>query len=152
MDQYVTPSLRRVRWCEDGWGRPGLEKTRAAGALRLAALKRLRHARRPDGHLFVADLAVPEAGDSGCPREIAVETFLPDAEPVLRQTVSWFGKPASRLPEAAWYSFVPAVLADGRLEMDKMGQAVSPDVDSGSRLPDFSPVLSRGLKSVIVRR
>ena len=126
MDQYVTPKLRNVGWCLEGWGRPGLDKTSARSALYFATLKQLWHEKRPDGHLFLADLEVPEAGDSGCPREISVETFLPDNEPAVKLTLKWFNKPASRLPEALWFSFIPPISRDGRLEMDKMGQAVSP--------------------------
>lgn len=75
---------------------------------------------------------MPDAGDSGCPREICVETFLPDSEPTVSLTLKWFHKPASRLPEALWFSFVPPVSHDGRFAMDKMGQDVSPlDVVKG---------------------
>ena len=41
-------------------------------------------------------------------------------------------KPASRLPETLWFSFIPPISQDGRFEMDKMGQPVSPlDVIKG---------------------
>jgi len=126
VDQYGTPKLRNQGWCLEGWGRPGLDKTSARSALCFATLKQLWHEKRPDGHLFLADLEMPEAGDSGCPREISVETFLPDKEPAVKLTLKWFNKPATRLPEALWFSFTPPISPDGRLEMDKMGQAVSP--------------------------
>ncbi len=133
LDQYVTAAFRKVGWAIDSWGKPGLEKTAARSALYVTALKQLWHEKRPGGHLFVADLEVPDAGDSGCPREITVETFLPDREPTLKLVLKWFNKPASRLPEALWFSFVPPVSRDGRFAMDKMGQAVSPlDVVKGA--------------------
>jgi len=132
MDQYVTPALRNAEWCLEGWGRVGLDKTCAKSALCFTTLKQLWHEKRPDGHLFLSDLEVPDAGDSGCPREISVEVFLPDNEPTVKLTLKWFSKPASRLPEACWFSFTPPISRDGRLEMDKMGQAVSPlDVVKG---------------------
>jgi hypothetical protein len=132
MDQYVTAKLRKENWCLEGWGRPGLDKSSARSALCFAKLKQLWHEQRPDGHLFLTDLEVPDAGDSGCPREISVETFLPDKEPSVELTLKWFNKVASRLPEACWFSFTPPISADGQFEMDKMGQAVSPlDVVKG---------------------
>jgi hypothetical protein len=98
----------------------------------LTTPKQLWHEQRADGHRILADLEVPDAGESGCPREINVETFLPDCEPTVKLTLKWFNKPASRLPEAIWFSFTPLISQDGQLEMDKMGQAVSPrDVVKG---------------------
>lgn len=38
----------------------------------------------------------------------------------------WDDKPANRLPEALWCSFVPVVAEPGRWLMDKLGQSVSP--------------------------
>ena len=132
MDQYVPSAYRRVNWAVLSWHKPGIEKTHAKSGLYVTALKRLWHERRPGGHLFVTEMDVPEAGDSGCPREIAVETFLPDDEATVRMALKWFHKPASRLAEALWFSFVPTVSPEGRFEMDKMGQPVSPlDVVAG---------------------
>ncbi|MEI7731861.1 MAG: DUF5054 domain-containing protein [Verrucomicrobiota bacterium] len=126
LDQYVMPKLRNKDWCLNAWSKPGLEKTHAQSALFFTTLKQLWHEQRLDGHFFLADLEVRDAGDSGCPREIIVETFVPDSEPTLRLTLKWFNKPASRLPEALWFSFTPPISRDGRFEMDKMGQAISP--------------------------
>jgi hypothetical protein len=126
MDQYVMPKERTKTWCLHGWGRLGLDKTGARSALYSTHLKQLSHRRLPAGDLFLAELAMPDTGDSGCPHEMVLEAFLPDDEPVVKLTLKWFNKPASRLPEAVWFSFQPPISTDGRLTMDKMGQAVSP--------------------------
>ncbi len=132
VDQYVTPDFRKVGWAIDSWSKPGIEKTGARSALYFTVLKRLGHEKTPDGHRFLAELEVPDSGDSGCPREISVETFLPDQEPTIKLVLRWFNKPASRLPEALWFSFTPPVSPNGQFAMDKMGQAVSPlDVVKG---------------------
>jgi hypothetical protein len=93
------------------------------------------HEKRKDGEFFLAQMSVPDAGDSGCPSEIHVETFLPDNEPVVKITLKWFNKAASRLPEACWFSFVPTITPDGQFMMDKMGQWISPleVVENGNR-------------------
>ena len=44
----------------------------------------------------------------------------------IKATVSWADKPANRLPEAMWCSFVPIVTEPERWEMDKIGQWTSP--------------------------
>ena len=36
------------------------------------------------------------------------ELTLPDAEPIVEISFSWFGKPANRMPEALWLTFQPA--------------------------------------------
>ena len=132
MDQYIMPKLRKAGWAIDSWGRPGLDKTSAKSGLYFTTLRQLWHKKLPDGHLFLAELGVPDAGDSGCPHEIIIETFLPDNESIVKVTLKWFNKEASRLPEALWFSFIPLIQVDGQFEMDKMGQAVSPmDVVKG---------------------
>jgi hypothetical protein len=125
MDQYIPKEKRHEEWAINSWSKQGLDKSDAKSALYFTTLKHLWHEKRQDGELFLADLEVPEAGDSGCPREITVETFLPENEPTVRQTLKWFNKAASRLPEALWFSFVPLVSGDGQFEFDKIGQAVS---------------------------
>jgi hypothetical protein len=44
----------------------------------------------------------------------------------IEVTTWWVDKPASRLPEALWFSFVPAVAEPERWTMEKLGQQVSP--------------------------
>ncbi|MEO6989798.1 MAG: DUF5054 domain-containing protein [Aquihabitans sp.] len=44
----------------------------------------------------------------------------------LTAEVAWWDKPASRLPEATWVSFVPTVAEPERWLLDKLGQDVSP--------------------------
>jgi hypothetical protein len=121
--QYLT---QRPDWAVDDFGKRGLERSGAKSALYVPALKDLWSEDRKDGQLFVADLEVPEARELGCPREITIETFLPANEPTVKLVLKWFNKPACRLPEALWLSFVPRISGDGQFEMDKMGQPVSP--------------------------
>jgi hypothetical protein len=131
--QYVRSS---AEWAVDSWQKPGMEKVGVRGALYVPALKQLWTGPRKGGRLFVADLETPEeARKLGCPHQLAVETFLPDEEPTVKITLKWFRKPACRLPEALWFSFVPVLAQDGRVEMDKMGQAPSPldVVSNGNR-------------------
>jgi hypothetical protein len=134
--QYTTSS---APWAVDSWQKPGMEKTGVQSALHVPALKALWSADREAGRLFLAELEAPAAArEVGCPRELAVETFLPHDDPTVRVTLKWFDKPACRLGEALWFSFVPATAPGDRVEMDKMGQAVSPldVVQNGNRQLD----------------
>lgn len=136
VNQYAPEPYRTKGWLIYSWKKPGSEKVGQPSALHLTALKQLWTRELKDGRLFVAELEAPEAARKlGCPHEITVETFLPHDEPTVNVTLKWFKKPACRLGEAIWFSFVPPFAADGRIEMDKMGQAVSPldVVRNGSR-------------------
>jgi hypothetical protein len=65
----------------------------------------------------------------GSPRQLSIEVQFPRAEPGVDFVVQWFDKPASRLPEAAWFSFVLRDLGTRwrkSWRMDKLGQWVSP--------------------------
>ncbi len=136
VEQYVPASLRHVEWAVYSWQKPGMGKAGVQSALHLTTLKQLWTADQKDGRLFLAELEAPAAARKlGCPAEIVVETFLPNDAPTMKVTLKWFNKPACRLGEALWFSFVPPFAEDGRIEMDKMGQAVSPldVVRGGSR-------------------
>lgn len=78
------------------------------------------------------DLILYLEGDStatsvyGCPREVICQMTLPHHKPALHIDLQWFGKDASRLPEAIWLAFKPLVRhVDGWI-LHKMGQEVSP--------------------------
>jgi hypothetical protein len=132
MKQYVPENLLQKEWIIQSWNKPGLEKSSAKSALYFTSLKRMWHEKRRDGEFFLSQLEIPEAGDSGCPKEIYVETFLPNDRPIVKTTLKWFNKQASRLPEACWFSFVPLIASEGQFLMDKAGQPVSPmDVVKG---------------------
>ncbi|MGD0001827.1 MAG: hypothetical protein ABSE21_17150 [Bryobacteraceae bacterium] len=61
-----------------------------------------------------------------------LELTLPDAAPVVEISFSWFGKAATRMPEALWLTFQPPASDPHGWLLDKSGSLVSPfDVVSG---------------------
>jgi len=62
----------------------------------------------------------------GAPAELWTRIVLPHDGQSAAVDVSWFDKPACRLPEATWCSFVPRVTDPDRWLFDKLGQDVSP--------------------------
>jgi hypothetical protein len=60
---------------------------------------------------------------------------LPKAEPLIEVNLSWFGKPATRMPEALWLTFNPIAEDQKGWALEKCGEAISPFdvVTSGNR-------------------
>lgn len=78
----------------------------------------------------------PTASEAyGCPREVIYQIAAPHDQPVLKLEVQWFGKDASRLPEAIWLLFDPQVRGGKGWTLDKLGQEISPTevVSNGNR-------------------
>ncbi len=75
------------------------------------------------------------SGRASFPRTAFLELLLPKAEPAIHLSLSWFGKPATRLPEALWLTFNPIAADQKGWTLDKSGEWISPfDVaPSGNR-------------------
>ena len=54
------------------------------------------------------------------------EFIFPNTEPTVKMNFYWFGKAANRLPEAAWFSFLPDISGEARWSLDKSDRPVSP--------------------------
>ena len=66
-----------------------------------------------DGHRIVVqprfkDEEAFQSGRASFPRRVYVELLLPRAAPEIHLTLTWLGKPATRLPEAMWLTFNPS--------------------------------------------
>ncbi|MFN8018803.1 MAG: DUF5054 domain-containing protein [Acidimicrobiales bacterium] len=66
------------------------------------------------------------AAGQGAPPLVRLLWGLDGAGRRASLSVWWEAKPATRLPEATWCSFVPIVAAPERWTMDKLGEPVSP--------------------------
>jgi len=111
-------------WARPDYGRLGLEERDSESAF---FTPRIQDARR-DGNRFVYRLQLPRRPREryGAPRELELSYTFSSARPEIAVELCWFDKPASRLPEASWLSFSPAVGSAGRWQMDKLGCWVSP--------------------------
>ena len=76
-----------------------------------------------------------QSGRAAFPRKVFIELLLPNAEPAIHLNLSWFGKPATRMPEALWLTFNPIAGDRKGWTLDKSGEAISPFdvVPSGNR-------------------
>ena len=77
------------------------------------------------GRLLVQGRFAPDPSDRlGAPARVT--TVWSTTGTMLLADMAWWDKPANRLPEATWVSFVPTVDEPERWMLDKLGQAVSP--------------------------
>lgn len=133
-DRFVRRYLIRKR--VTGWyaipdfTKPGIE-TAAEHRVFLPRVTWAGRRRRDGGETFLVLMEMPEEASErfGSPREVALELGFSPSEPQVTFELQWFGKPASRLPEASWFSFNlpdrgPAWRRSWR--MDKLGEWVSP--------------------------
>ncbi|MGA2974971.1 MAG: DUF5054 domain-containing protein [Spirochaetia bacterium] len=111
-------------WAAPDYGRLGLTSAHSESAL---YVPRVVEARR-SGERFLFDLRLPSRPRErfGAPAALQLRYTFPAREPCIEIEFSWFDKPASRLPEAAWLSFVPLVNAVDKWEIHKLGRWISP--------------------------
>jgi hypothetical protein len=118
-------------WAETDLGRPNIGRYGVESRVWLPVLTGCRHSSDASSHKIVAQLKIddPEAEKSALvawPQKMVLELTLPDAEPVVEIGFSWFGKAATRLPEALWLTFQPPTSNPRGWLLDKSGSLVSP--------------------------
>jgi hypothetical protein len=76
--------------------------------------------------LQISDPETESAGRIATPNPMYLELSLPDSEPTVEVTFTWFGKVATRMPEALWLSFLPQAPEAKGWTMEKVNRQVSP--------------------------
>ena len=111
-------------WAAPDYGRLGLKPEHSESAISKPKVVRVRRSE----DTFVVELLLPARPRSryGAPAEVTVCYRFPRQAPTLEVEVSWFGKPANRMPEASWFSFSPVVRDPSGWRMEKLGHWVSP--------------------------
>jgi hypothetical protein len=137
LNSYLTT---KADWAQKDFGKPNIERFGAKNEDWQSESADV-HVEETDGaHRIVVGLRLKddEAFDSGraaFPRKVYIELLLPKAEPVIHLNLSWFGKPATRMPEALWLTFNPIAEDQKGWMLEKSGEAISPFdvVVSGNR-------------------
>ncbi|MEO7912748.1 MAG: DUF5054 domain-containing protein [Roseiflexaceae bacterium] len=126
--QYSINKRTTAFWAVPDFTKPGMAASGAESRWWLPNLSGLHHSRTAVGEQILIELALPtEATERyGCPAMATLEITLPDAEPALYFDLQWFEKPASRLPEALWLSFMPRAAVAKGWTLEKMGQRIAP--------------------------
>jgi hypothetical protein len=134
IDDYL---IMHPTWAETDLGKPNIERFGAESRVWLPTLTDCRHISDVSGHKILAQLKIndPEVektGRVGWPQRMYMELALPDAEPTVEISFSWFDKPANRMPEAFWLTFQPTFSDPHGWLLGKSGELISPfDVVSG---------------------
>lgn len=123
-NQYL---ILKTQWALDDFGKPGLENTNAESKTWQPTLKGAYRKTDSNGESILIELVIVNKNGTsvgGCPANISVELFFPTTKKEMQIALKWFNKPAYRLPEASWFSFIPAV-EKGNWMINKMGQEVN---------------------------
>jgi hypothetical protein len=136
-DSYV---ISDADWAKKDFGKPNIERFGAESREWLPSLADLQMEENQQGHrllarLEISDLEALRSGRASFPQKMYLEILLPNAEPVIQLSLSWFQKPVTRLPEALWLSFHPIAFDPKGWTLEKSGEPISPldVVRSGNR-------------------
>jgi hypothetical protein len=137
LDTYLTT---KADWAKKDFGKPNIERFGAKNQDWHAESAEVHVEETAEAHRIVVGLrlkddAAFDSGRAAFPRHVFVELVLPKAEPVIHLNLSWFGKPATRMPEALWLTFNPIVEDRKGWTLEKSGESISPFdvVTSGNR-------------------
>jgi hypothetical protein len=127
-------------WAYKDFGKPNMDRFGAESREWVPTLDELQMQEDQHGHRLLAHLSIHDAqslqsGQAAFPGKLYMELLLPREEPVIHLNFSWFGKPATRLPEALWLSFRPVTTDAQGWTLEKSDETVSPGdvVLSGNR-------------------
>lgn len=132
--------IAKADWITKDFGKPNIDRIGAVSKTWYPTVDSIHTKKDDDGHTIIIASSIKdrkafESGMASFPQRFYVEISLPDAEPTISMTVSWFGKPSTRLPESLWLSFNPQTSDDAQWTFEKCSEAISPDdvVVAGAR-------------------
>ncbi len=123
--------ISKADWAQKDFGKPNIE---LFGAKRqewhpgsaVVSVEETAEAHRIVVSLQFKDEEAFSSGRAAFPQHVFVELLLPNAEPMIHLNLSWFGKPATRMPEALWLTFNPVVEDVKEWRMEKSGELIAP--------------------------
>jgi hypothetical protein len=121
----------KADWAAKDFGKPNIERFGAKREEWHPASAGMRVEETAEAHRIVVSLQFNDeeafvSGRAAFPRRAFLELVLPKAEPVIHLQFSWFGKPATRMPEALWLTFNPIVEDAKEWKLEKSGQWIAP--------------------------
>ena len=137
MSDYLTT---KADWALKDFGKPNIERFGAKDQEWHADAAEVWVEEQAEAHRVLVKLTIKDdeafrSGRAAFPRAVFVEMVLPKAEARIDLTLTWFGKPATRMPEALWLTFNPIAEDPKSWMLEKTGEAISPFdvVTSGNR-------------------
>jgi len=140
-DQFMAAYLQiHAPWALKDFGKPNIERLGAKSQEWQPSKATVQVEETAEDHRIlitpeIEDKQAFESGLASFPQKIFVELLLPKHKPAIYVNVSWFQKPATRLPESIWFTFNPVVEDQKGWTLDKSGEAISPFevIESGNR-------------------
>jgi hypothetical protein len=128
LERYI---ISKADWAPKDFGKPNIDRIGALSKTWHPTVEKIYRKNNPDGQSIIIESRIKDTksfqrGLASFPRRFYVEISLPDAEPIVSLTLSWFGKPATRLPESLWLTFDPVTAADTQWTFEKCSEPVSP--------------------------
>jgi hypothetical protein len=127
-------------WAQKDFGKPNIEKFGAKNQEWHPANVEIRGEKAEFGyraliHSRFQDDEASRSGRAAFPGDVYVELLFANGAPNIHLDISWFGKPATRMPEALWLTFNPIAEDVKGWKLDKCGDWISPFevVASGNR-------------------
>jgi hypothetical protein len=128
--EYVTNLKMHHRWADNDLGKPGLEYALPMPEHQryYPVVKSLYVNRKSDRTIVQAELKLSSAVYEyyGAPRKMTLVYTFFHQEPRIEVELHAMDKPACRLPEAGWLSFVPLTDSPHQWTMEKLGAHISP--------------------------
>jgi hypothetical protein len=130
----------KADWAQKDFGKPNIEKFGAKSQEWFPADVELHGEKTEFGyrvliHSRFQDDEASRSGRAAFPGDVYVELLFTKGAPNIELDVSWFGKPATRMPEALWLTFNPIAEDAKGWKLEKSGDWISPFevVASGNR-------------------
>ncbi len=128
--EYMQNLSETHMWADADYGKPGFEYAvpRPRHTEFKPVLEDLKWLAGRDADKVVLDLRMPQeaARDYGAPERVEIAYTFHRHSRSVDAVLQWFGKEASRLPEASWFSCGLEVDNPNLWTIDKIGKPVSP--------------------------
>lgn len=127
-NQYIIPSERNNGWAREDFTKPGLELAAPLSRFWQPQVTRSFYRKMDEEMDYLFHLAAdPESVTAyGCPRDFWLQYQINSNHPGLWVDLQWFHKPACRMPEAIWLSFMPGLDGSEDWRIEKLGQEIDP--------------------------
>lgn len=126
-NHYILESQRHG-WALEDFTKPGLTPQESESRHWMPIINAAYRRQTPSANQLLFHMSFSKAAVQkyGAPGKVYLTYSLPPAGSTLHVDLQWFNKPASRLPEAFWMNFQPAVIEGAAWYIEKMGQEISP--------------------------
>ena len=129
--RYNRGYIKNRDWAIPDFLKPGIERVISDHQVWMPVVKRstLSCADDDTKTTLLMDLAFSKESAWKCfggAREFQLKVVISHLKPEILFTLQWFGKSATRLPEATWFSMIPRIQSGGVWHFQKLGSWVSP--------------------------